>query len=438
MIELLRMKRIVLTMLAAMVAAQTGAAETNALPTLTLAEAEALALRDHPRIAAANDRALAAQEVTTQKRSGYFPQASLFATAAGANADDTRILAGGLNNPSIYDRAAGGLQVSQLITDFGRTANLAAGARFAAQAENQNATGTRELVKLQVATSYLAALEAVAVLQVARQTFDTRQLLLDQVSALATNKLRSELDVSFARVAVEEGKLLMQRSQNDADAAMASLSTALGSDRFTQYQLTEPALPAGAVTNDVADLVQTALARRPELLSLRNQREASRRLARSDRDARLPTISAVGVAGGSPAHDSRLPDNYAAAALELSLPIFSGGYYTAQQREAELRAAAAAEVLRTAENEVIRDVRIAWLNLNNAMEQLQTAEELVRQAGEAYELAEARYKSGISSIVELSQAQLALTSAQITGINARYNVFIQQATLAYQTGRTEP
>ena len=432
------MKRIGLIILAATLAAKLGAAETNGLPALTLAEAQALALRDHPRIAAANDRALAAQEVTAEKRSGYFPQANLFITAAGADSDSTRIMAGGLNNPSIYNRAAGGLAVSQLITDFGRTANLAAGAKFSAQAEKQNAAGTREAVRLQVAAGYFSALEAQAVLQVAQQTLNTRQLLLDQVSALATNQLRSELDVSFARVALQEGRLLVQRSQNDADASMASLSTALGSDHFAQYQLVEPAMPTEAVTNDVSELVQLALAQRPELLSLRNQREAALRMARSDRDARLPTISAVGTVGGSPTHDGRLPDNYGAAALQLSLPLFAGGYYTAQQREAELRAEAATEMLRTAENEVIRDVRIAWLNLNNAMEQLQTTEELVRQAGEAYQLAEARYKSGISSIVELSQAQLALTSAQITGINARYNVFIQQASLAYQTGHGNP
>ena len=146
-----------------------------------------------------------------------------------------------LNNPSVYDRAAGGLAVSQLITDFGRTANLTASSKFQAQAENQNASATREQVLLQVDTSYFGALEAQAVLHVAQQTFDTRQLLLDQVTALATNKLRSELDVSFARVAVQEARLLLEKAQNDADAAMASLSTALGYREPRQFQLVEHA-----------------------------------------------------------------------------------------------------------------------------------------------------------------------------------------------------
>ena len=80
------------------------------------------------------------------------------------NDEDTRILAGGVNNPSIYDRAAGGLAVNQLITDFGRTANLTASSEFQAQAENENANATREQVLLQVNVNYFGTLAAQAVL----------------------------------------------------------------------------------------------------------------------------------------------------------------------------------------------------------------------------------------------------------------------------------
>ena len=414
------------------------AAETNAAPALSLAAARQLALQRHPQIMAAKERALAAQEVTKEQRAGYFPQANLYGTAAGDNSLNTRIMAGGINNPSVYERAAGGVAVTQLLTDFGRTANLTASARFAAQAELQNAAGTRAQVLLQVDTSYLAALEAQAVLQVAQQTFATRQLVLDQVSALATNKLRSELDVSFAQVALEEGRLLVQKSQNDADAAMASLATALGLNEAARFQLTEPMPLTVAATNDIADLIQMALSRRPELLSLRAEQESALRLAKAQRDARLPTLSAIGVAGGSPIHDSRLDDSYAAAAVQLSLPLFAGGLYTARQHEAELRAQAESETLRSEENDIIRDVRLVWLNLNSAADELRTTEQLVKHATEAYQLADARYRAGISSIVELSQAQLALTSAQIISVDARYAVLIQQASLAYQTGQNNP
>ncbi len=228
------------------------------------------------------------------------------------------------NNPSVYDRVAGGLSVSQLITDFGRTANLAASSKFTAQAENQNASATREQILLQVDTRYFAALEAQAVLNVAQQTFDTRQLLLDQISTLASNKLKSELDVSFARVAVQEALLLLEKARSDSDAAMTSLANALGESKPRQYQLVEQPAALNAVTNDVAQLVETALANRPELLSLRNEQDAALRLARSERDSRLPTVSALGVAGNSPTHDGRLPDNYSAGAILIEHADFCG------------------------------------------------------------------------------------------------------------------
>jgi len=191
---------------------------TNLPPVLTLADAQQIALRHHPQIAAADYRALAAEEAYEETRAGYFPTATLYADAVGANREGTRILAGGLNNPSIYDRDAGGVAVSQLISDFGHTANLAASSRSESQAQSQNASATREQILLRVDISYFSTLEAQAVLEVARQTLDTRRVLLDQVTLLESNRLKSALDVSFAQVAVQEAELLSQRAQNEAAA----------------------------------------------------------------------------------------------------------------------------------------------------------------------------------------------------------------------------
>jgi outer membrane protein len=429
------MKRIILAFVM-LVGAECGlwAGQTSAPAVLTLAEAQNIALRNHPQIAAADYRALAAREVLTETRAGYYPNANLYGDAVGANSEDARILAGGLNNPSVYNHLAGGLSVSQLITDFGRTDNLTSSSKFQLEAENQNVNATREQVLLQVNLNYLGTLQARAVLQVAQQTLDTRQLLLDQVSLLASNKLKSELDVSFAGVAVQQGKLLVEKAQNDADAAMASLSAALGYAGPQQFQLSDPNPSTNSMPADDSQLVQIALAQRPELLSFRDQGIAAMKFARSQHDARLPSVSAFGEAGGSPAHDYHLPDDYAVGGIQISFPLFAGGLYKARQHEAEFKAQAEEELVRSLEDDIVRDVHIAWLNVNNAREEIKTTEELVRSASEAYDLAESRYKTGISSIVELSQAQLNLTSAQITNSNARYNLLIQQANLDYQVG----
>jgi outer membrane protein len=430
------MKPLALILFSCALSAVAGFGQSTNVPMfLTLTNAEKIALQFHPQIKEANYLLLAAQEAVKETRSGFFPTVNLYADAVGANTEGTRITAGGLNNPSVYDRGAGGGQLTQLITDFGRTANLTASSKYQAQAESQNVNVTREQVLLQVDAGYFDALEAQAVLSVAQQTFDTRKALLDQITALATNKLRSALDVSFAQVELQQAQLLIEKSQNDADAAMATLSTALGYNDYHKFQLADQSPTTNHSDGDISEMIQAALSQRPEILSLRDDREAALRFARSQRDARLPTVEAIGVTGATPwRNDHDLKSDYFIGGIQASVPLFAGGLYLSKQREAELKAQADAELLRSVENNVIRDVRIAWLDLNDASQQLETTEELAANAGDAFTLAQARYKSGLSSIVELSDAQLNLTQAQIAEANARYSVLIQQANLNYQIG----
>jgi outer membrane protein len=268
---------------------------------------------------------------------------------------------------------------------------------------------------------------------VAEQTVTARQVFLDQVSALATNKLRSDLDLSFARVNVDEAKLLLSKAQNDLDAAFAQLSTIMGMRESKSYRLVEQPLPPEVSTN-VSDFVQQALRSRPDLLSLRNQREAGLKFARGEKALRYPTISAVGSAGVVPIHDPQLPDNYAAAGVVMSMPLFAGGYYSARQQEAELQAQADEASLRDLENNVIRDVRIAWLNTQNAFDRYRITGQLLENARQSYTLAQARYQNQISSIVEFNQAELNLLSAQIAYANTQYEYLIERSALSFQIG----
>jgi outer membrane protein len=401
---------------------------------LTLTQAHESALKNHPRISVADLRALAARQVAREARSGFFPNVYGSVVAVGTARENTRLAAiGGLNNPSIFERNAEGLTVSQLITDFGRTANLTGSAKLHAQAEENNAQATREQILLEVDAAYYQALQAQAVSRVANQTIATRQSFLDQVNALATNKMRSELDVSFARVNLEESKLLLSKAQNDLDAAFSSLSALMGFRESKTYRLAEEPLPPDISTN-ASVFVEQALQARPDLLRLRNERDASLRFAKAERAARYPTIAAVGSAGVIPVRDAQLPSDYAAAGLTLNLPLFAGGLYSARQKEAELRAKAADENVRDAENNAIRDVRIAWLNARNAFDRLSISSQLLANAKRSFSLAQARYTNGASSIVELNQAQLNEISAEIEYENTKYEYLLRLSALNFQTG----
>ena len=174
-----------------------------------------------------------------QNRAAYFPTADAYFDGVAAGNRNTRILAGGLNNPVIYDRVADGLGISELITDFGQTSNLVASAKLSAKAETANTAATDQQILLGVDINYFNVLQTQAVLEVARDTVKARQLLVDQVTALEQNKLRSELDVSFAEVALEQSRLILQKAVGDAEGAQAGLSTALGYREARQFELIE-------------------------------------------------------------------------------------------------------------------------------------------------------------------------------------------------------
>ncbi len=125
---------------------------------------------------------------------------------------------------------------------------------------------------------------------------------------------------------------------------------------------------------------------------------------------------------------------YGAGGVNVSLPIFNGFRLTAEATEAALQASAQSERTRDLRNQVVRDVRTAWLNANAQQQRVAVTSELVQQANLAFSLAQTRYQLGLSSIVELSQAQLQQTQAAIDNANARSQFGLAYATLQFQTG----
>jgi outer membrane protein len=400
--------------------------------TLSLKDAEAQALKNNPQISVARLTALASQQVTREVGSNLWPTAEANLTGVDSRAN-SRITAGGLNNPIIYQRAAAGATVSQLITDFGRTTNLVSSAVFAAKAEDQNALATKEQILLAVDQAFYGALQAHAVLTVAQQTVSARQTVTDQVQALFKSKLKSELDFSFAKVNLAQAKLLLLDAENNENAAVANLSAMLGYPTLQDFQLVEDTTAIASPPGNVDDLISEALAVRPEILALGFQYQSAQKFHNAERDLFLPTIRAVGVLGDTPVRNPVLSNWYGAVGVNVEIPLFNGFLYTARSREASLRAQAAQERLLDLRNRISRDVRTSWLNANTAYERVSVTQQLFDQASLALDLAQTRYRLGLSSIVELSQAQLQQTQAQISNAQAGYDFRLALAILRYQT-----
>jgi len=406
---------------------------------LTRKDAEALAIKNNPQISVAHLLALASQQVAREVRSNLWPTANGNITGVDAQSG-TRITAGFLNNPIIYERAAAGVAVTQLITDFGRTTNLVSSANYSAKAENENALATRQQILLAVDRAFYNALQAQAVLTVAQETVKARQAVADQVGALFKNKLKSELDFSFASVNLAQAKLLLLDAESNEETAQATLSMVLGFPIVETFKLSDETSPAAAPPANVDDLIALAFSSRPEIRSLQFQYQSAAKYQKAERDLLFPSIRATGAVGVTPVGNVAVApspeafnNTYGAVGANMEIPIFNGFQSFARSKEASLRAQATDERLRDLKNTISRDVRASWLGANAAYQKLAVTRQLLDQAKLALDLAQSRYKLGLGSIVEVSQAQLQETQAEIAFAQAGYDYRLSLAVLTYET-----
>lgn len=410
-------------------------APAGPLQKLTRTEAEQMAIKNNPRVSVSRLLSLAQHQVYREARAAELPTSNAAITAVEAE-DATRISAGSLTASRLFEHAGAGAGLTQLITDFGKTRNLVTSSMLQEKAQKANALATQYDVQLAVDQAFYSALEAKQTLKVAQQNVAARQTVQARVNQMTSNKLKSTLDLSFADVNLSQAKLLELDAQNNADSTMAALDAVLGLDHQVTFELIDDGPDIKQPPPDLDQLVQKSLTQRPDLQAATFSQQAAVKFSHAQRDQQRPSISAAGTAGTVPIR----PGQYYTAnwwggiGVNINIPIFTGFLYSAQAKEASLRAQVAAEQTRDLRDRIVRDVRTAWLAANTSYQRVGVTNELLNEADLALKLAQTRYEMGLSSIVELSQAEYQQTDAAIGNANAQYQYRVALATLNYQTG----
>jgi len=405
-------------------------------------DAERLALENNPRITASHLLALAAGQVTRETRSGELPQISAAITAEKAE-DGSRIGAGALTDSRLYTHAGTGGSLSQLITDFGHTRDLVATSKLQQKAQDQTALATEQDVLLATDQAFYRLLDAQSLLDVAKATVAARGDVQNLTSALTKSALKSDLDLNIASADLSQAQLLQLDAEEAVASASAALAAVLATPADTLYQAvedSEAALPPPPSPNSSAAINASAQAQRPDLQALRLNAAADQKFATAQQLQHLPTISALAVGGITPVAPDGVfvPNWYAAGGVNLTLPLFTGFRIDAQAEEARLRQKAAEKQAQDLSDTIARDVRIAILNAQTAFRRIAVADQFRQQTAQALALAQTRYKLGLSSIVELSQAQLQSTQAAVAAVNARYDYLLALRSLDYARGQLAP
>jgi len=322
------------------------------------------------------------------------------------------------------------VSLSQILFDFGKNFASTEAARKLADVALEDTELQRQLVTQTVKESYTNINFAVRLIQVNQQAVERAELNLRSARGFFEVGTRPKSDVARAEVDVANAKVDLIRARNAERLARVALATAMGLPATTPLQIQDNLLYQ-PVTLDRARLAEDALRQRPEYRQARLNAEANdARLRRSFRDF-FPDITGGGFYGAQRADMNEIWE----LNLSLNWTLYDGGNRIARYREARANLEAAQARVKASELDISREVEQSINNVIEADERIQAAQVAVVSAQENFRLAQGRFDAGVGTILELTDAQLALTQAQNTEAQALADYRIALARLDRAVGR---
>ena len=412
---------------------------------LGYANAIRIGLEQHPTLRKAKESAMAAEAVTEQAKSKYYPELNAYAIQTGGTIRPLSAfnIAGAQNKPTSYIESAG-FRADQLIYDFGQTAHRILAERAGQEAAEKDILTHKALVILRVQQAYIHCLRQKRLVEIAEETVRERGVLRDQIALLHKRELKSKLDLDLISVELKNAEVQLVQAKNELRAAFARLNNAMGVRGPEDYTLEDA--PASAILSGTLEtLIQRALEERPELLGTTDRiRQADEKL-NSAQALNFPTITALGMYGVI--HFSDAPTNqyggahpgqtnlWWGAGATVSVPLFTGFLIENRAAEAREQKYKAEQKKVDLSNRVALEVTDAYVTLQTAQQQIKVEEKEVASARSALTLAKERYRLGLASIVDVTMATTALLLAEVRLSEARYAVQASSAAVAFATGQ---
>jgi outer membrane protein len=407
----------------------------------TLAECIAIALEHHPTLKAAGASIAAAHQRVWQAASPYLPQVdavylarrqqtSIGAASGAGNVSPTPGVV--VDQVRINNFYSTGVNFSQLLFDFGQTLASIRSARASERSVEADRTTTRDSVILNVQQSYFNVLATRRLLGVADETVRQTLKQLEQAQGRHDVGVAPKFDVTTAEVNLANAKLNQVSARNNHAVARETLRNALGINGQLDFDLVDN-LGADRLQLGEDEALAIAYRERPDLISLIEQENAQQELIASLQRQYYPTISS----GGSYDWEgSEYPlQNTWMIGATVNLSILNGGLVRAQVAEAKANLQVLAYNEEALRQNIALQVRQAALDVQQAEESIGVAEKGAQQARESLALAEGRYTTGVGNIIELTNAQVALTSAGASYVQALYGYQTSIAALGNAIGR---
>jgi outer membrane protein len=413
-------------------------ANSGAQPSrLTLGEAIRTALEHHPLLHSAEFAVQSAEARVKQAQSYYYPQVGGSGVQTNGSLRTNALFrpSGSLIEPNRSDVSVG-VTASQLLYDFGQTKYRVESQRADRARIEKEAVARRADVILGVQRSYFSVLKRKRLVQIADETVRERDTIKQQVDTLYRHQIKSKLDLGLVQVQLSDAEFAVIQARNDLSSAFAELNHAMGIEGVTSYDLEEVSVEV--TRPDLLDsLLADAQSQRPELLALKERVRTAENRIKAASSQHYPVLQAVGSAGDTE-HISDRPllqeGGWWGAGAIVSVPFFTGFLIQNQVAEATSQKREAESIYLALLQDIQLQVKENFLAVVTLIQQVKVAQEQVAVSREALGLARQRYKLGLSSIVEVTQSEVAVTAAETRLAETQYNAKIAEAQLRYAIG----
>ncbi|HKT33403.1 MAG TPA: TolC family protein [Nitrospira sp.] len=413
---------------------------------LSMSTAVQVGLAYHPLIRRAGETANAAAAAVGQAEARYYPWLDAYGIGTGGTIRPlSRFnISGAQNKPTSYVENAGFL-ADQLIYDFGQTSHRVQAERYGEQAAQDEIAMRKATVITEIKQAYIRCLRQQRLANLTEDMVRQRGMLKDQIATLYKNQLKSKIDLNLMTVELRAVEAQLIQVKNDLQVAFAQLNAAMGLQSSAAYTLDEPSYVTREGTLD--ELIGRALEDRPELHSQEKRISQADERVQAAHALHYPTISAMGMSGVIHFSDAPLNQYGGAhvgqtnlwwgAAATVSIPIFTGFLLENRTAEAKQDRYKAERHQQDVSNRVRMEVAEAYFTIQTAKQEIGVAENEVRAARSAWELASGRYRMGLASVVDVTTAATALLAAEVNLADARYGAQIAAVALDFAIGATD-
>ena len=414
------------------VAARKLPADIDLSKPLSLVDCARVALALNPGLAVSGQQVIQAKDVAIQARAVLLPNLSAGADVISAQALTSGALGGsGLSTTGRSTDRDLSLQLNETFFQSGVPQQIAA-ARAALLAARWGFNDARRTLLLSVAQTYYNVLAAKALVAVDQQAVKDDTAHLDEANARIEAGTAAKSDRYPFDVQLQQDLVQAITAVNQATLSTNALKQILGLPASTQLTVAE-SLGRPPAPEKVEDMLAAAMEQRPDILQGKAQVEAAHQSTKAAEIKQGPVLTASGSDNYGMHTD--LTGNAWQVEAAVSMPIFDAGVSRAAAESARAAEQIAREDLRQVELTASQDVENNFVSAVAANQEIDAAQTATAAAQQSLQAAEEKYKGGIGTVIDVTDAELRLEQARTSEVQARYNYNTALAALRASVGQ---